>query len=199
MACRDSSVRLTFLLVSDSSFSNRHSLRIVWSKKQELLECTPPPEIEYSATQKSQTFTMISVSSPDTKQSEAFIATVALFLLFSSSAREDKVFLRLPATWRDLWTELASSKKEKADETDRGSIRVFRDMVREKRDRELEDGVLIKGAFRNRNGTRANDNGDETAADKSSKVSLGSEMYQQIWAEKSRTPSYQRMLVGFHI
>ncbi|KAH9223643.1 ATP dependent RNA helicase-like protein [Leptodontidium sp. 2 PMI_412] len=195
-ACRarDSSVKLNFTLISDSSFSNRHSLRIMWSKAQDIPPLSPPTQIDCISSPKSQTFTMVSVSTPDSKQSEAYVATVALFLLFSSSAKEDKVFLRLPPTWRDLWTEFAETKKEKADEADRSSIRVFRDMVREKRDQELEDGVLIQGAFRNRNTPRALDNGDESGPDKASKGLLEPQAYQRIWYDKCNTQSYQMML-----
>jgi ATP-dependent RNA helicase DHX29 len=139
---------------------------------------------------------MVSVSSPDAKQSESFVATTALFLIFSSSAREDKVFLRLPATWRDLWTEFADQRKEKLDLADRETIRTFRDMVREKRDQELEDGVLIQGAFRNRGNARAADTSDESSPDKPNRSNLTPEMYQKIWADKFNTESYQRMLVS---
>lgn len=139
---------------------------------------------------------MTSVSAPDGKQSEAYIATTVLFLIFSSSAKEDKVFLRLPSTWRDLWTEFAEAKKEKLDEADRASIRTLRDMVREKRDQELEDGVLIKGAFKNRGSTRTLENIDESIGDKANKTILAPETYQKIWFEKSNTQSYQKMLVG---
>jgi len=139
---------------------------------------------------------MISVSAPDGKQSEAYIATTALFLIFGSSAKEDKVFLRLPATWRDLWTEFAEAKKEKLDEADRASIRSIRDMVREKRDQELEDGVLIKGAFKNRGSARTLENGDESIGDKASRPTLAPEIYQRIWLEKANTQSYQTMLVS---
>jgi ATP-dependent RNA helicase DHX29 len=138
---------------------------------------------------------MVSISTPDPKQSESYIATIALFLIFGSSAREDKVFLRLPATWRDLWTECAEKKKEKTDGADRASIRRFRDMVRKKRDQEEEDGVLIHGAFRNRGTPRGAEN-NENGVDKSSKSILTPEAYQKIWAEKSSSPSYQTMLVS---
>ncbi|OWP05952.1 hypothetical protein B2J93_6276 [Marssonina coronariae] len=195
-ACRarESSVKLNFTLISDSSFSNRHSLRITWSKAQDFPVITPPTSIDYTSSPKSQTLTMVSVSTPDPKQSEAFVATVALFLLFSSSTKEDKVFLRLPPAWRDLWTEFAEAKKEKADEADRSNIRVFRDMVREKRDQELEDGVLIQGAFRNRHASRAPEHADEAGSDKSNKCVFEPEAYQRIWFEKSNTQSYQTML-----
>ena len=106
------------------------------------------------------------------------------------------MFLRLPAVWRDLWSEFAELKKEKADKLDREAIRMFRGMVRDKRDQELEDGVLIQGAFRNRGPTRAPDTSDESGPDKSSRSNLTSEAYQNIWAEKSHTQSYQMMLVS---
>lgn len=158
---------------------------------------TPPPGIEYIHAPKSQAFTMISISTPDARQSEAYIATTALFLIFGSSTKEDKVFLRLPAAWRGLWTEFAEAKKEKTDEEDRDAIRTFRDMVRRKRDQELEDGVLIQGAFKNRGPIRAPDNSDESGPEKAAKSTFTPEAYQKIWAEKSSTPNYQMMLVGY--
>jgi ATP-dependent RNA helicase DHX29 len=189
-------VKLNYTLISESSYSNRHSLRITWSKAQEPLLSPSPSEVDYVASPKLQAFSMVSVSTPDPKQSESYIATTALFLIFESSTKEDKVFLRLPATWRDLWTELADSKKEKADAVDRATLRTFRDMVREKRDQELEDGVLIQGAFRNRASARANENNVELGIDKSARSFLAPAAYQRIWAEKSSTHSYQMMLVS---
>ncbi|PQE23976.1 helicase associated domain-containing protein [Rutstroemia sp. NJR-2017a WRK4] len=196
-ACRarDSSVKLNYTLISDSSFSHRYSLRITWSKPQEPLTDIPLPQIEHGSSSKIQTFAMTSVSTPDARQSEAYIATTALFLIFGSSAREDKVALRLPAAWRDLWTEFAEIKKEKSDEEDRSAIKSFRDMVRAKRDQELEDGVLIHGAFRNRGSTRAQENIDESTTDKGAKSTFTPDIYQRIWAEKSASQNYQRMLL----
>jgi ATP-dependent RNA helicase DHX29 len=140
---------------------------------------------------------MTAISTPDPKQSEAYIATVALFLIFGSSSREDKVSLRLPATWRDLWTEFAEEKKGKADAIDRDRIRKIRDMVREKKDQELEDGVLLKGAFKGRGSTRVVDNGDDLAGDKGTRSTMTPEAYQRIWFEKSNTQSFQYMLVRY--
>lgn len=196
MNYRDSSARLNFTVVSTSSYSNRHSLRISWSKAQDIPTITSPPEVEYYASPKTQTFTMVTISTPDSKQSEAYIATTALFLIFGSSTKEDKVFLRLPATWRDLWTELTEAKREKVDEEDRNTVRKLRDMVREKRDQELEDGVLLKGAFKNRGLARPTDNGDESGMDRTARSSLSPEAYQRIWADKFNTQSYQMMLVS---
>ncbi|ATZ48829.1 hypothetical protein BCIN_04g00520 [Botrytis cinerea B05.10] len=194
-ACRarDSSVRLAYTLISDTSYSNRHNLRITWSKSQDPLATTPLPQVEYASSAKLQSFTMVSISTPDPRQSEAYIATTALFLIFGSSAKEDKVSLRLPAAWRDLWTEFAEIKKEKSDEEDRNAIKTFRDLVRAKRDQELEDGVLIHSAFRNRGAVRTPGN-EEASTDKGPKAGFAPEAYQRIWAEKSSSHSYQHML-----
>ena len=192
---RDSSARLSFNLISTTAYSNRHTLRISWSKSQDVDVDSPPPHIEYSASPKLQNLTMTTISTPDAKQSEAYIATVALFLIFGSSSREDKVSLRLPATWRDLWGEFAEEKKDKADRVDRESIRKIRDMVREKKDQELEDGVLLKGAFKGRGTPRVVENGDDQMGDKSGRSALTPDTYQRIWFEKSNTPSFQYMLV----
>ncbi|RFU29894.1 hypothetical protein B7463_g6443, partial [Scytalidium lignicola] len=195
-ACRarDSTVKLIYSLISASSYSNRHSVQIIWSKAQDCPTEIPFPQIDYTWTPKVQTFTMTSISTPEPKQSEAYAATIALFILFSSSPKEDKVFLRLPPIWRDLWTELAEIKKEKEDEADRNDIRIFRDMVREKRDQEMEDGILIQSAFRNRASARPPDNSDDSGLEKSSKSSLSSDIYRKIWEDKSASPSYQAML-----
>jgi len=197
MMIRDSTVKLAYNLISDSSFSNRHALRITWSKAQDPLAISPPSEIDYAFSPKFQTFAMVSISTPDTKQSESYIATVALFMIFGSSSKEDRVFLRLPAAWRELWTEFAEIRKEKTDAIDREAIRTYRDMVREKRNQELEDGVLIRGAFRNRGSARAPDNGHESSPDKFPKSNIPPETLQKIWADKFNTSSYQTMLVGF--
>ncbi|RKF76639.1 ATP-dependent RNA helicase DHX29 [Golovinomyces cichoracearum] len=192
-ACRsrDSSVKLSYTLVSESSFSNRHSLRIYWSKAQQIT-CKPSTEIDYISSPKSQCFIMSTISTPDSKQSEAYIATTALFCLFSSS-REEKILNRLPTPWKDLCSELSDYNKELVDEVDRGRIRVFRDMVREKRDRELEEGVLIQGAFKNRSTSRAVEN-EETGGDKINRIASASESLKRIWFEKSDSPTYKMML-----
>ncbi|KAH8596466.1 ATP dependent RNA helicase-like protein [Bisporella sp. PMI_857] len=195
-ACRarDSSVRLAYTLISDSNFSNRHSLRITWSKVQDPLASPPPSGIQYAFSPKVQTLFMISISTPDPKQSESYIATVALFLIFGSSSREDKVFLRLPAVWRELWSELTDLRKEKSDEVDREAVRTYRDLVRDKKNQEEEDGVLMQGAFRNRGSARAIDNSDESGQDRSARLGLSTEALQKIWIDKSNSPSYQHML-----
>jgi ATP-dependent RNA helicase DHX29 len=195
---RDSSVKISYTLVSDVGFSNRHSVRIYWSKAQENPPSSSPfPEVECTSSPKSVTVTMTSISTPDSSQSESYVATMALFLIFSSSVREEKVFLRLPPAWRELWVELASLKKEQADSADREAIRSFRDTIREKRDREEEDGVVLTTAFKRRGVLiTPNDTSDESGPEKPSRLSTAPETLKRIWSDKCQSSAYQSMLVS---
>ncbi|KAK6951471.1 hypothetical protein Daesc_008006 [Daldinia eschscholtzii] len=138
---------------------------------------------------------MASIATPDSKQSEAYIATLALFVVFGST-KEEKVFMRLPAAWRGLWSELTEGKKNQTDAADRTAIKELRALVREKHDQELEDGVLLQGAFRGRASQRStNEAGDDSNAERTANT-VESEYYQRIWAEKSSTPRFQSMLLS---
>ncbi|KAI0376887.1 P-loop containing nucleoside triphosphate hydrolase protein [Hypomontagnella monticulosa] len=191
---RDSGVKIIYKLVSENSYSHRHLVSIHWSKPQELIPVPNIPSIESAISPQQFVFQMASVATPDSKQSEAYIATLALFVIFGST-KEEKVFMRLPATWRELWSELAEDKKNQTDAADRTAIKEVRALVRQKLDQELEDGVLLQGAFRGRASLRnANDASDDSAAERGPGNAFGPEYYQSIWAHKSSTPKFQTML-----
>lgn len=143
------------------------------------------------------TLTMTGIATPDSKQSEAYAATAALFYIFSGNSREEKVNLRLPAAWRDLWTELAEDKKNQLDSQDREVVRKLRDLVRKKQDQELEDGVILQGAFRGRATAKSSHNPSEAGSqDRSKQINGGEEIYRKIWADKSSTRKFHTMLVS---
>lgn len=191
-------MKISYTLVSDVAFSNRHSVRISWSKTQENPPTSSPfPEVDCISTPKSVTITMTSISTPDASQSESYVATMALFLIFNSSVREEKVFLRLPPAWREFWIELASMKKEQTDSADREAIRGFRNTIRQKRDREDGDGVVLTTAFKRRGALiTPYDTSDESGPEKSGRSSITPENLKRIWAEKCQSPAYQMMLVS---
>lgn len=139
---------------------------------------------------------MLGVATPTPKQSEAFIAASALFHIFSNSSREEKVRLKLPPIWRDLWSEMASAKKNSADERDRAIVRSLRDIIRKRRDQELEDGVILQRAFRGRNNGKSapESNGNETN-DLAKNGSYNSDVCKAIWADKTSSHKFQAMLV----
>ncbi|KAK7705194.1 hypothetical protein SLS64_008030 [Diaporthe eres] len=193
-ACRsrDASSKLSYIKVSETPFAHRHLLSISWAKAQEPLAEHDVPGVESASSPNKFVFKMTEVATPDEKQSEAFIATAALFLAFGSSAKDEKVSLKLPPQWRDLWNEYAEAKKTHADAQDRAAIKELRDLVRKRRDQEEEDGVLIQGAFRGRNNGRNGGDSADVLAEK--RMSGDPEYYQNIWQRKSSTPRYQKML-----
>ncbi|KAF0316525.1 ATP dependent RNA [Colletotrichum asianum] len=196
-ACRarDASVKITYRLISEVPFANRHSVSVSWAKPQGSLPQSQDDSVETIAYPTSFNFSMKSIATPDNKQSEAFIATWALFHVFGTSAKEEKVGMRLPAVWRELWDELANTRKSLLDSKDRDAIRELRSLVRQRQDQELEDGVIIQGAFKGRGAGRSgNDNRDEAGLEAAKRLSGGPEYYQNIWARKSSTPRYQAML-----
>lgn len=141
-------------------------------------------------------FTMNTVATPDKKSSEAYAATVALFSIFNLT-KEENVFKKLPAVWRDLWAELANVRKEEIDAADRASIRDLRALVRKRQDQEEEDGVLLSGAFRGRTAQRGpGEASDDSNFDRVHRPSASPEYFQQIWHAKSSTTRFQTMLVG---
>ncbi|KAI1734157.1 hypothetical protein F4680DRAFT_363357 [Xylaria scruposa] len=195
-ACRsrDSGVKIIYSLVSESPFSNRHMVSIHWSKSQDSTTIPEISGIEQAVFPQRFSFKMATVSTPEKRQSEAYIATVAMFAIFGST-KEEKIFLRLPAVWRELWSEFAEDRKSQADAADRAAIKDLRTMIRQKQDQELEDGVLLQGAFRGRAAQRAlKDGGDESSVDRSGSNAYGPEYYQKIWFDKASTPRFQAML-----
>ena len=192
---RDSSVKITYKLISEVPFANRHMVTIDWKKPQEILGEQITPEIGVSASRTRTKLTMVNVATPDKAKSEAFIATYALFHIFGSSAKEDKVFLRLPPVWRDLYLEYSEIRKEQLDATDRGEVSELRTLVRQRRDQELEDGVVLQG-FRGRVAARNQSEGkDESSQDRGKQAREADERLRGIWAAKSSTQKFQAMLV----
>ncbi|KAI0388979.1 helicase associated domain-containing protein [Xylariaceae sp. FL0594] len=195
-ACRsrDTAVRIGYSVVSETTFSNRHMVSIHWSKAQDTAVAAEMPGIDQSVSPLQFSFKMTTISTTDPKQSEAYVATAAMFAIFGST-KEEKIFLRLPAVWRDVWSEFAENRKNQADAEDRATIRELRTMIRQKQDRELEDGVLLQGAFRGRAAQRTpKDNSGDAGADRASAPALPPEYYQKIWQDKSNTARFQAML-----
>nr|XP_036581626.1 helicase associated domain-containing protein [Colletotrichum truncatum]KAF6790069.1 helicase associated domain-containing protein [Colletotrichum truncatum] len=196
-ACRarDASVKISYRLISEVPFANRHSVSISWTKAQDVPQQSQDGSVEVIASTINFNFSMKSIATPDKKQSEAYVATWALFHIFGTSTKEEKVGMRLPAVWRELWDELAETRKSILDAKDREAIRELRALVRQRQDQELEDGVIIQGAFKGRGAARnQNDNRDEAGQDAAKRLSGGPEYYQNIWAQKTSSPRYQAML-----
>ncbi|KJZ72479.1 hypothetical protein HIM_08148 [Hirsutella minnesotensis 3608] len=195
-ACRsrDASVKIVYEIVSDATFASRQSVDVLWTKPQEPPQSEPGSDVEIIADQTRATFIMTGVATPNPKQSEAYVATAALFHIFSGNAREEKVALRLPPVWRDLWNEMAEAKKDRLDSEDRKVVKSLRTLVRQRHDQELEDGVILQGAFRGRGTPKASQDTSENGQDRRKPNPAEAEEFKRIWADKSGSRKYHTML-----
>lgn len=184
--------------MSDVSYAQRHAVDIQWTKAQGI----PPPidqeDVEMIAESQRLTFEMIGIATPNKDQSQAYIATAALFHVFSHNPTEEKVSMKLPPAWRDFWDELATAKRNKVDAQDREAVKSLREMVRTRQNQELEDGVILQSAFRGRNTAKQSHDGSEASSQDRSRQStaLNGDVYKKIWADKSSTRKYQAMVVS---
>lgn len=140
---------------------------------------------------------MVSISCPTQVQAEAYISTVAMFLIFGSSSKEEKVHLRLPSTWKDLWKELFRSKKDQDEAADRQVLRELRSMIAEHAQEiqnldEQNSGITPKTPKKE---PTASDRQHGRGGNLSQHVIQPNEIKAQ-WALKISTPAYQVMLTS---
>lgn len=201
-ACRARNLRcrLTYKLVSPTTYASRNQVIISWTKEQEVLDGSYIPSVDVDWRPKSVSVTMTTVATPDETQSESYAATAALFVVFSNSPKEEKSHLRLPPAFRDLWDIFAELKRNHGDIVDRETIKNLRHFIQEnvsKGENAEDDDVVFSARIRNRSqaasGTatpsRITESADHTRIEDPQHL-------REIWARKSSTPSYQRMLVG---
>ena len=136
---------------------------------------------------------MISIACPDTQQSEAYISTITLFLSFASTS-EEKVYLRLPSVWRDLWDELSRFKQQREDAKDHETLCELRSILRST-PRVNESAVRITGETEIKSAV----NGQESQAVSTAPQSLENsqmtspEKVRATWVAREQSNSYQQM------
>ncbi|KAL9596931.1 MAG: hypothetical protein Q9219_005494 [cf. Caloplaca sp. 3 TL-2023] len=192
-ACRarDASVRITYQLIDRSPFSKQHSVHIQWSNSQPRPLESPNATISCEASERHVRVKMETEATPDAVQSEAYVSTAALFLIFSSVPKEEKASIRLPSTWKDLWLELFHLKRERDLAADRNELREIRSLVEarpkdnEEHLQKLED-VNLKASSPN----------NETAIEENSSTiePKTPEHLKALWSSKSATPSFHSFL-----
>lgn len=193
---RDSRTKHTYKLVSPTTFASRHSLTIQWSKEAEPIDGEFMQMLKVEAGPTRTTITMMKEATPDTAQSEAYVATAALYLIFSGSPKEEKAHLKLPPAFRDLWDEFATLKRESVDASDRELVKELRGIIEKNVQPEVEDDdEIVYNPARRLNGAASG------TATPSSRQDLQkpngnepSQALQEMWAHKQSSPAYQKML-----
>ncbi|KAL9028965.1 MAG: hypothetical protein Q9196_002740 [Gyalolechia fulgens] len=185
---RDASARITYQLIDRSPFSKQHIVRIRWSSNQPQPLESPTEAISCTADSRSVQVEMITEATPDATQSEAYISTAAMFLIFSSIPKEEKASLRLPPNWKDLWIELSELKRNRDMVADREELQEIRALVdaRPRDDKALQEpqGVLSNPSLTN----------VSTNMVQKESYQEPSEHLQSLWSSKSATLSFQNML-----
>ncbi|KAL4889791.1 hypothetical protein BDV59DRAFT_103814 [Aspergillus ambiguus] len=190
---RDTGCKIIYKDFSSSSHSNRKAVEVRWPKPQDL---PFPLELEHLSLKSSPYATFVSmdtIATPTSQQAEAFVSTVALFLLSSQNSKEGRSYLRLPAVWRELWTELANAKKLQEDEADKKTVKNLKQLIQENHGT-FEDDVVLSDNFRRRNGTPSKT--DVLSKAVNGKESGHDDQLQRLWMDKTSTPAFQRMIQG---
>ncbi|KAL8699627.1 MAG: hypothetical protein Q9224_001329, partial [Gallowayella concinna] len=191
---RDSSSRIIFQLIDRSPFSKQHSINIRWSCTQPQPLDSPTEAILCESDQRIVRIQMLTEAVPDAAQSEAYVATAALFLIFSGVPKEEKASLRLPPAWKDFWFELSSLKKSNDMAADREELREIRTLVDgcHWKDETLgQDPGIVKSR------TTPVKLDDVSAQEKEMaglEMSEHGDYVKSMWSAKSDTPSFRSIL-----
>ncbi|KAK3052761.1 hypothetical protein LTR09_006244 [Extremus antarcticus] len=203
-ACRarDPRSKVAYKQVSATTYACQYSVTIAWSKEQEQIDASYLKSVLVRSKPVRTTVTMVREATPDTAQSEAYVSTAALFVVFSGHPKEEKAQLRLPSAFRNLWDEFAKLKGEHSDAQDRTTVKDLRAMVEhhlstaEEVDDD-EDEVVFKASNKRLNGAASGASTPvtrpQTPTPKSQDIS---QSLQDLWSRKVATPSHQRMLLA---
>ncbi|CAI7651141.1 unnamed protein product, partial [Penicillium manginii] len=192
---RDSACKIVFQDISSSGHQNRKAVEVRWSKPQEV----PFSLAVESITHKSNAFatfvSMDALATPNSQQAEGYVSSLALFIIFPQNSKEGKAFLRLPAVWRDLWTEFSSLKKTQEDDIDKEVVKDLKRLVQENQST-FEDDVVLLDNFRKRNGVGSKPGSPMRGPTRDVGYLGQDDQLREIWAAKSSTPSFHRMMQG---
>ncbi|KJX94025.1 ATP dependent RNA helicase like protein [Zymoseptoria brevis] len=195
---RDAKCKQAYRMISPTTYASRHSVTIQWTKQQDSFKHFFLPAVTVQYRPLKTVVTMVQTATPDAAQSEAFVATAALFLIFSGSPKEEKVHLRIPAAFRDLWDEFTRAKAEHAQAEESATVKDVRALIdrHSSADDEDDDEVVFNVNTRRRlDGTSGSSTPVKSETRRMQQPEVIDEL-RQMWARKTSTPAYQRMLVG---
>lgn len=198
---RDSHVRILYRVVSPTAYSCRHSVTISWSIPQEKISTTVPLSVsleQKDSTKRanhmsSLTLVMNAIATPDAQQSEACVATAALFCLFGNSLTESKSFLKLPPNWRELYQEFETYHRQQVDAADRATVKSFRELIKEQRKNEQDEDVVFSATISARNTGQPPLEASRESTEMQ-RLLVDSEHLKRVWEQKFSSAAYQRML-----
>ncbi|UPX09825.1 RNA helicase [Ascochyta rabiei] len=190
---RDPGARVAYKMISPTTYRCRHAVTITWSKDLEVEYDIDIAGVAVSLKGIQAVFEATTIAAVGIEQSESFISTVALFSISAASSKEEKVYLRLPPNWRDVYREFLEHRKERIDADDREAVKYYRTIVQDQIDNEESDGVVLTNRWKARNqagtGSSLANSGYNTPIPEKQGL-------RELWAQKAAAPTYQHMLVG---
>ncbi|KAJ5730239.1 uncharacterized protein N7483_004747 [Penicillium malachiteum] len=191
---RDASCKVVYQDFSTSGHQIRKAVEVRWSKPQESPFSLEVESVTHKSNANATYVSMDSLATPNTQQAEAYVSTLALFILFPQNSKEGKAYLRIPAVWRDLWTELSNLKKIQEDEIDKSTIKSLKVLVQENQGT-FEDDVVLLDNFRKRNGIGSKPGSPLKGNIRENYIDQ-SERLREAWEAKASAPSFHKMMPG---
>jgi ATP-dependent RNA helicase DHX29 len=129
---RDVNSKVRFDVVSGTSMSSRSRLTITWSSPVDITpspEGTDDPDVLVQLPEDNKTiFEMKKLAAATSDQADGFIVTFALFNLFAK--KEEKLYLRLPTVWRNIWVELVEEEKNRLEKEEMRLLEILKELLR---------------------------------------------------------------------
>ncbi|KAJ5946763.1 hypothetical protein N7454_003602 [Penicillium verhagenii] len=192
---RDSACKVVYQDFSSSGHHNRKAVEVRWSKPQEPPFLLKVESVTHKSNGNATFVSMDTLATPDSQQAEGYVSTLALFILFPQSSKEGKAYLRIPAVWRDLWTEFSELKKTQEDEVDKTTVKNLKLLVQENQGT-FEDDVVLLDNFRKRNGNGVKPATPMKGNSRDNNFIGGDDRLREAWHAKASAPSFHKMMQG---
>lgn len=188
---RDKKSRVRLSLITRTTYSNRHKLSIHWTSPQvyDPWLSALPKTLQTKFSPLVVEIQMQQIAAPTAAQSEAYISTVALFALCLTTPGQQKMSLRMPPVWRDVWQDLSQARQTAVETAEKGEIKrvklIIEDISKEFGGRQEELKVLIPVE---QNGTLSQPQHFTVST-----LKTDTDVICQEWGRKSSTSQFQRM------
>jgi ATP-dependent RNA helicase DHX29 len=180
-------------LISPTTYTCRHSVTITWSKDHDIEYDAEIAGVACSSYKRQIKFSATDVATVSVDQSENYISVAALFSISAPSPKEEKVYLRLPSNWRELYREFLEHRRTRLDTADREAIKHYRSIIQDQIETEESDGVVLTNRFKMRNQAATSSSTSNSGYNTPVRQFDG---LRELWAAKASTASYQHMLIG---
>lgn len=194
--CRgyDPKCRIQAYALQSTASSTRHNLTISWNIAPQLPNhavAALPTEVVTTMASGVWTLTMKTVAAASKIQSEAYISSLALFLMSTLGSKEQKATSRLPTVWRDLLKELSDARQDLANEEHKKTLRELQATIKQIKDDLSQDSSQ---RLRTESTQRPASTDAQRRTHRPVAARLTSEQVLQEWTARTSRPAFDRML-----